>query len=50
MRVEAGMLRDLRITTAAVESRPGGEQITLLGELEVDQRTYAEVGVPVAAG
>jgi cobalt-zinc-cadmium efflux system membrane fusion protein len=49
VRVEAGMLRDLRITTANVESRPGGEQITLLGELEVDQRTYAEVGVPVAA-
>ena len=49
VKVEAGMLRDLRVTTAAVESRPGGEQITLLGELAVDQRTYAEVGVPVAA-
>ena len=49
VRVAAGMLRDLRITTADVESRPGGEQITLLGELEVDQRAYAEVGVPVAA-
>jgi len=49
VRVEAGMLRDLRITTDDVESRPGGEQITLLGELEVDQRAYAEVGVPVAA-
>jgi cobalt-zinc-cadmium efflux system membrane fusion protein len=49
VRVEAGMLRDLRITTSAVESRPGGQQITLLGELAVDQRAYAEVGVPVAA-
>ncbi len=49
VRVEAGMLRDLRITTDDVESRPGGEQITLLGELEVDQRAYAEVGVPIAA-
>lgn len=47
--IEAGMLRDLRITTDDVELRPGGEQVTLLGELEVDQRTYAEVGVPVAA-
>ena len=43
------MLRDLRLTTAKVESRPGGEQIVLLGELEVDQERYAEVGTPVAA-
>lgn len=47
--VDAGMLRDLRITTRAVESRPGGEQIVLLGETAVDERTYAEVGVPIAA-
>jgi membrane fusion protein, heavy metal efflux system len=49
VRIEEGMLRDLRITTATVESRPGREQIALLGELAVDQRTYAEVGVPVPA-
>jgi len=49
VKIDAGMLRDLRITTDEVESRPGGEQITLLGELAVDQRTYAEVGAPVAA-
>ena len=49
VRIEEGMLRDLRITLDEVESRPGGEQITLLGELEVDQRAYAEVGVPVQA-
>jgi cobalt-zinc-cadmium efflux system membrane fusion protein len=49
VRIEAGMLRDLRITVDEVESRTGGEQITLLGELDVDQRRYAEVGVPVAA-
>lgn len=49
LRIEEGMLRDLRITLEEVESRPGGEQITLLGELEVDQRAYAEVGVPVQA-
>jgi cobalt-zinc-cadmium efflux system membrane fusion protein len=47
--VEEGMLRDLRITLDEVESRPGGEQSTLLGELAVDQRAYAEVGVPVPA-
>ena len=43
------MLRDLRITTRPVESRPGGERVVLLGELAVDQRAYAEVGTPVAA-
>ena len=49
MRIEEGMIRDLRITLARVESRPGGEQVALLGELAVDQRAYAEVGVPVPA-
>jgi cobalt-zinc-cadmium efflux system membrane fusion protein len=49
VRIEAGMLRDLRITTAQVESRQGGEQVTLLGELAVDERLYAEVGAPVSA-
>ncbi len=47
--VDEGMLRDLRITTRAVESRAGGERIMLLGELAVDQRAYAEVAAPVTA-
>ena len=47
--VDEGMLRDLRITTSGVESRPGGERVVLLGALAVDQGAYAEVGVPVAA-
>jgi len=47
--IEAGMLRDLRLTTALVEARSGAEDVTLLGELAVDQSNYAEVGVPVAA-
>ena len=47
--VDEGMLRDLRITTRAVESRTGGDLVMLLGELAVDQRAYAEVGAPVAA-
>jgi len=47
--VDQGMLRDLRITTRAVESRTGGDLVMLLGELAVDQRAYAEVGTPVAA-
>ena len=47
--VDEGMLRDLRVTTRAVESRTGGDLVVLLGELAVDQRAYAEVGTPVAA-
>lgn len=47
--VDEAMLRDLRITTRAVESRAGGELVVLLGELAVDQGAYAEVGTPVAA-
>lgn len=49
LHIDDEMLRDLRVTTAAVESRLGGEEVTLLGQLEVDQRSYAEVGVPVVA-
>jgi cobalt-zinc-cadmium efflux system membrane fusion protein len=48
LRVDPEMVRDLRITTTKVEGRAGGEGITLLGELQVDQDTYAEVGVPVS--
>jgi membrane fusion protein, heavy metal efflux system len=47
--VDDAMLRDLRVTTAPAEQRSGDEMLTLLGELEVDQRRYAEVGAPVAA-
>ena len=47
--VDQEMLRDLRLTTRAVESRTGGDLVMLLGELAVDQSTYAEVGAPVAA-
>lgn len=49
LEVDEGMLRDLRITTSSVESRPGGERVVLLGALAVDQNAYAEVGAPVAA-
>ena len=49
VQVDPGMLRDLRITTQAVESRSGAEEVMLLGELAVDERAYAEVTAPVAA-
>ena len=43
------MLRDLRITTTKVETRPAGEAVSVLGELRVDERRYAEVGSPITA-
>jgi cobalt-zinc-cadmium efflux system membrane fusion protein len=49
VRIDPGMVRDLRITTASVESREEGEGITALGELGVDEEAYAEVGSPVEA-
>ena len=49
VRIEAGMLRDLGITTSAVESRPGGEGAPVLSELRVNESAYAEVGSPVPA-
>ena len=47
--VEREMLRDLRLTTAVVESRPGGEGAPVLGELRVNESAYAEIGSPVSA-
>jgi membrane fusion protein, heavy metal efflux system len=49
LRVHPEMLRDLRITTSAVESRPGSEGVTVLGEAGVDEERYAEVGSPIPA-
>ncbi|MEO5894950.1 MAG: efflux RND transporter periplasmic adaptor subunit [Vicinamibacterales bacterium] len=45
--IDPAMQRDLRITTARVESRTGAEEVVLLGELAVDQRSYAEIAAPV---
>ena len=49
MKIDAEMLRDLRITTAPAEERPGGDAVGVLGELQVNEQRYAEVGAPVAA-
>jgi len=49
LRIEAEMLRDLKVTTALVEERPGGEGTVLLGELHVNENTYAEIGSPIQA-
>lgn len=49
VRIDPSMMRDLRITTAAVETRPGAESAPVPGELRVPENAYAEVGSPVAA-
>lgn len=49
VRIERGMLRDLRVTTQPAESRPAGDSVVVLGELQVNEDTYAEVGTPIAA-
>jgi membrane fusion protein, heavy metal efflux system len=48
LRIEPVMLRDLRITTTAVEVRAGNENASLVGELRVNEDAYAEVGTPIA--
>jgi len=49
LEVEETMLRDLRLTTTKVEQRPGGEGVSVVGELQADQARYAEAGVSVTA-
>ena len=49
VRIQADMLRDLGITTTAVETRPGGEGTPVLGELHVNESAYGEVSSPVPA-
>src|SRR4029453_9507992 len=47
--IDREMLRDLRITTAPVEARTAGENVTMLGELRVKEDPYPEVGAPTTA-
>jgi cobalt-zinc-cadmium efflux system membrane fusion protein len=49
LHIEPTMLRDLRITTTAVERRSGGESTAVLGELHPNENAYAEVGAPIAS-
>ena len=48
LRIKPEMLRDIRVATAPVEERAGGEGVQLLGELKVNEGRYAEVGTPIA--
>lgn len=49
LHIESEMMRDLRITTSTVEQRRGGEGVSLLGEVTVNEDAYSQVGAPIAA-
>lgn len=49
VRIERGMLRDLRVTLQPARARPAGDTVTVLGELQVNEEAYAEVGSPIPA-
>jgi cobalt-zinc-cadmium efflux system membrane fusion protein len=49
VRIAPDMLRDLKITTLAVEAHEGGDEASMLGELRVDAERYAEVTSPITA-
>jgi cobalt-zinc-cadmium efflux system membrane fusion protein len=49
VRIDPSMLRDLQVTTAVVETRPGTESAPVAGDLRVPEDAYAEVASPVAA-
>jgi cobalt-zinc-cadmium efflux system membrane fusion protein len=49
VRIAPEMLRDLRVTTAPVETRAGSESVTVLGELTFSENAYAEVAAPIPA-
>ncbi|MPZ18021.1 MAG: efflux RND transporter periplasmic adaptor subunit [Luteitalea sp.] len=48
LRLRADALRDLRLTTTAVESRSGRQQVDALGELQANQEAYAELHAPLS--
>ncbi|MHB0969029.1 MAG: efflux RND transporter periplasmic adaptor subunit [Thermoanaerobaculia bacterium] len=47
--LEESLIRDLRLTTAEVAQRPGGEGVNVVGDVQPDQARYAEVGSAVTA-
>jgi len=49
LRIGPDNIRDLRLRTAPVETFPAGDNVDLLGELQVNEDAYAEVGVPVTS-
>jgi len=49
LHIEHDMLRDLNVTTSSVEKRHGGEGVSLLGEVAVNEDAYSQVGAPIAS-
>jgi membrane fusion protein, heavy metal efflux system len=49
LHIDPEMLRDLRITTSTVEKRAGGDGVSILGEVGVNEDAYSQVASPIAA-
>jgi membrane fusion protein, heavy metal efflux system len=49
IRIAPDMMRDLRVTTGKAQARAAAETVSALGELHVNEDTYAEIAAPVAA-
>jgi cobalt-zinc-cadmium efflux system membrane fusion protein len=45
LHIESEMMRDLRITTSPVEQRRGGEGVSLLGEVTVNEEAYSQLAL-----
>jgi cobalt-zinc-cadmium efflux system membrane fusion protein len=49
VRIAPEMLRDLKLTTAPAEARKADQQVSVLGELRIDESTYAAAAAPIPA-
>jgi cobalt-zinc-cadmium efflux system membrane fusion protein len=49
VRIAPEMLRDLKLTLAKAEARPAGQRVSVLGEVKIDESSYAAVSTPIAA-
>jgi membrane fusion protein, heavy metal efflux system len=49
LHIDPEMLRDLRITSSTVEKRAGGDGVSILGEVGVNEDAYSQVASPIAA-
>src|SRR3954454_606883 len=49
LHIDPEMLRDLRFTSSTVEKRAGGDGVSILGEVGVNEDAYSQVASPIAA-
>jgi cobalt-zinc-cadmium efflux system membrane fusion protein len=49
VRIAPETLRDLKLTTAPAAARPAGQRVSVLGEVRIDEGSYAAVSAPIPA-